>query len=74
MPSSGMLHHAVLVRTGISEECRIYLHSVHWLLVTADVVNSSLIPVLSCPEYSSIIVPTWLKQFRETSHCNVSTV
>jgi hypothetical protein len=50
MPSSGMLRRVTVVRTGVSEELSaytilVYLRTVCWLLVTANVVPSSQILV-----------------------------
>jgi hypothetical protein len=50
MVSSGMLSHVALVRTDVSEEVsasfiRVFLHSMHRLLITASVAPSS--PILA---------------------------
>jgi hypothetical protein len=41
MPSFEMLSHVAVVRIDVSDKTRIYLPSVHRLLVTANVVPSS---------------------------------
>jgi hypothetical protein len=46
MASSGLLHSVALVRTDVSEELSVALHSVHRLLVTANVPSSSILVTL----------------------------
>jgi hypothetical protein len=56
MQSSGMLRRVILVRTDVSEELSVsivFLRSVRWLLVTANVVPSSPIFVTLMMEVCS---------------------
>jgi hypothetical protein len=50
MPSSGMLRHVALVRTDILEKCSasiiVFLHSMRWSLVTANVPSSPILVTL----------------------------
>jgi hypothetical protein len=75
MVSSGLLRRVALVRTDVSEELStlVFLRSVRWLLVTANVVPSSPILVtlmneaLSSSEISALTTATWRNIPEDTS-------